>query len=337
MCPRPLLTGAAWLDGVDDAPSPRGSVGLVRIAVTGAFGFIGRSLVQAALAAGHSVLVIGRGSAPKEWSDLSNLECRSRDLVYADDLAELFQGCDAVVHLAAVMRERPGQLEECCRATQRVLEAMDRASIPVLIGMSSVAVYDGVRCHRSSVIDESSPINEREGELGRYARMKSRQERLYHDWWQPGKSLVVLRPGMAYDDLTLSDSALGYLFLAGVHGGSIPVVHVASVSEAILSALTQLEGRHIFNLFNDSLPNYDAYLRELRERGFTRFMISVPWWLYVPLLSMLARPLKLLRPIPDGLHLNSLHLRHKPFRFDNSKAKRELSWRPRRGLESRSY
>lgn len=72
----------------------------MKIAVTGATGFIGSHFTKQALAAGHAVLAIRRSPAstpripmeqPPQWLD------RAMDEVTADDL----KGCDVLVHLAA--------------------------------------------------------------------------------------------------------------------------------------------------------------------------------------------------------------------------------------------
>lgn len=70
----------------------------MRIAVTGATGFLGRHLVPAALRAGHQVRALVRyGKAPPPGAEVVQGE-----LGYPEALRELVRRADAVIHLAAV-------------------------------------------------------------------------------------------------------------------------------------------------------------------------------------------------------------------------------------------
>src|SRR5579864_7355263 len=62
---------------------------MMRVVVTGATGFIGTRLTEALRSAGHEVVTLGRGaSADYSWDAGS------------DAPAEVFEGANAVVHLA---------------------------------------------------------------------------------------------------------------------------------------------------------------------------------------------------------------------------------------------
>ena len=79
------------------------SGGVVRIAVTGAQGKVGRVVVAAATAAGHEVLRLDRVAAPGvEHLDTSD---------YASFVTKL-DGCDALIHLAALPSPWPAPAHE---------------------------------------------------------------------------------------------------------------------------------------------------------------------------------------------------------------------------------
>jgi len=121
--------------------------------VTGGAGFIGSHVVDAMLGAGHHVVSIDNYST----GTTSNLEEARRSARFtevscdlfteAEALVELFDGADAVVHLAANADVRFGwdaprrDLEQNVIATHNVLEAMRAASVPRLLFSSTGSVY----------------------------------------------------------------------------------------------------------------------------------------------------------------------------------------------------
>ncbi len=122
----------------------------MRVAVTGATGNVGTSLL-AALADDpqiDSVVGIARRlpaiSFPKiEWVPAD---------VTSYDLVPLFQGCDAVVHLAWLIQ--PSRDLDTLRATnidgtRAVLRAVAAAEVPNLVYASSIGAYSpGTKDHR---------------------------------------------------------------------------------------------------------------------------------------------------------------------------------------------
>ena len=78
----------------------------MRIAITGATGFIGQHLAQRLVADRHDVVLIAR----TERTDVSALPASQVKLVANDlsdpaALTEAFAGCDAVAHCAGINRE----------------------------------------------------------------------------------------------------------------------------------------------------------------------------------------------------------------------------------------
>ncbi|WP_199853026.1 NAD(P)-dependent oxidoreductase [Plantactinospora sp. BC1] len=74
----------------------------MRIAVTGGAGTVGRSVVEHALAEGHTVVEIDRPSAPYAGSAVpAGLVRRPADVTDYPALLRALDGCEALVHLAA--------------------------------------------------------------------------------------------------------------------------------------------------------------------------------------------------------------------------------------------
>lgn len=79
----------------------------MRVAITGGTGFVGANTARALLAAGHQLVIVSRGSrkvAPR--SDVTTIRA---DVASGTGLREAFEGCDAVVHLIAIIREKGQQ------------------------------------------------------------------------------------------------------------------------------------------------------------------------------------------------------------------------------------
>jgi NADH dehydrogenase len=104
----------------------------MRIAITGAAGFIGSHLTSRLESEGHGLVLIARnpvkGDARFVESDLSSVE----------RLTRLFQGCNAVAHCAGINRETGAQTYERVhvRGTRNVVEAAKRAGVEKIVLMS---------------------------------------------------------------------------------------------------------------------------------------------------------------------------------------------------------
>jgi uncharacterized protein YbjT (DUF2867 family) len=79
---------------------------LARIAIVGGTGFVGTHTSRALAAAGHEVRLVARGQRRPR---VQGTAFARADVVTGEGLAEALSGCDTVLHLAAVIRERGGQ------------------------------------------------------------------------------------------------------------------------------------------------------------------------------------------------------------------------------------
>jgi uncharacterized protein YbjT (DUF2867 family) len=111
---------------------------VARIAITGGTGFIGLHTAKALLAAGHEVRLVARGERGGPRPEGATLV--RADVITGKGLAEAFDGCDSVVHLVAVIRERRKQTFERVNVggTENVVLAARQAEVAHLVHLSAI-------------------------------------------------------------------------------------------------------------------------------------------------------------------------------------------------------
>lgn len=73
----------------------------MKIAITGGSGGIARAITPLALADGHSVVLVDRVALP-DFEEQEKLRFVSADIADYDALVKAFEGCDALIHMAAI-------------------------------------------------------------------------------------------------------------------------------------------------------------------------------------------------------------------------------------------
>jgi uncharacterized protein YbjT (DUF2867 family) len=130
------------------------------ILVTGASGFVGSHTVPALLAAGHRVVAMVHHRAAGEAllgrlpaAARSAFELREADVTRRTTLPPALAGVDAVVHLAAIPRDRSGGADLArvnTGGTRAVIDAMAAAGVRRLVHMGALGVADDPRLHYAS-------------------------------------------------------------------------------------------------------------------------------------------------------------------------------------------
>jgi nucleoside-diphosphate-sugar epimerase len=103
----------------------------MRVAITGATGFVGSHLVLRLIGEGHEVVRLARHARPDEDVNVTPLDDVER-------LADAFAGCAAVAHCAGINREIDEQTYQRVHidATRNVVEAARRAGVEKIVLMS---------------------------------------------------------------------------------------------------------------------------------------------------------------------------------------------------------
>jgi UDP-glucose 4-epimerase len=303
----------------------------MRVAITGASGNVGTSLLQSLATdqAVESVIGIARRRPATEFPKTTWV---SAD-VSRDDLTRHFDGVDAVVHLAWLIQ--PSRDESVTRATnvdgsRKVFRAVAQAGVPRLVYASSVGAYSpGPKDRR---VDELWPTDGIESSF--YSRHKAEVERIldHFESDHPAIAVTRLRPALIFK----REAAAGIrrLFAGPFFPGFlarpslIPIVprierlrfqavHSHDVGDAYRRALTR-DVRGAFNIAAEPVLDPDELGRLLGARP-----VAIPARV-VRALADLTWKLRL-QPSPKGWLDMALAV---PL-MDWSRAQRELGWTPR--------
>jgi nucleoside-diphosphate-sugar epimerase len=307
----------------------------MRIVITGASGNVGTSVLSALGQDDDVEEIVGlarrvpRAQFPKTtW--------RQAD-VTASDLARLFAGADAVIHLAWLIQ--PSRDERTTRrvnvdGSARVFEAAARANVPSLVYASSIGAYSPGPDDRR--VDESWPTGGVPSSF--YSRHKAEVERLLDAFEirHPGIRVVRLRPALIFKRSAASE--IRRLFLGPLlpnrllrpellpvlpipRGLRTQAVHSLDVGDAYRLAATR-PVRGAFNLAAEPVLDRVTLARALRTR-----VVEVPARLVreAAAVSWRAR----LQPTPPGWLDMALAL---PL-MDSTRALEGLGWKPRFGAD----
>jgi uncharacterized protein len=138
-------------------------MGCMKVAITGATGFVGSKLVEKLLAQGDEVLVLTR-NASKAQAQFPQAQVVQYQPLETGDWQKSIEGCDAVVNLAGepiaekkwTTEQKKTILDSRELGTQKIVAAIEQATNKpqVLISASAIGYY-GVS--ETASFDESSP------------------------------------------------------------------------------------------------------------------------------------------------------------------------------------
>lgn len=186
----------------------------MRLAVTGATGFVGSHLLDIALAGGDRVTALTRRDQPAR----EGVSWVSGDLRDRSALEELVHDADAVIHVAGVI-------------SGQTAAAFERGNVEGTLAMLAAATAGGVRrfIHVSS-------LAAREPKLSLYGASKARAEELVHS---SGLDWAIVRPPAVYgpgdrETLELFRMAkLGIMLMPPK--GRVSVIHADDLARLLLA------------------------------------------------------------------------------------------------------
>jgi nucleoside-diphosphate-sugar epimerase len=218
---------------------------MIRACITGATGFLGRSLAAALVAGGGQVRALVRPTASLAGLPGRGLETVTGDLEDRDSLQRAVDGQEIVFHCAARVAQwgdRDGFYRVNVDGTRRLLEACLAAGVRRFIHVSSVTVMGIPRS--AAPMDESAPYTDRYFE--HYTETKIAAEKLVGDFCAArGLPAVIVRPGLIWGagDTTILphlEKLARRRLLVHIGGGrnALCLAHVDNVVDALVRAAT---------------------------------------------------------------------------------------------------
>jgi nucleoside-diphosphate-sugar epimerase len=218
----------------------------MRVFVTGGTGFIGGHVVRQLRERGDDVVAWVRTPAKAEPLAALGVEVRAGDLSDRTALAAGIEGCDAVIHGAAIYEvgipksERPAMYEANVVGTENALGAAGDAGVGRVVYVSTIGAFGNTH---GKVVDESY---EHPGQsfTSYYEETKYRAHQVAERLIAEGLPCVIVQPGGVYgpgDHSALGKQMLDFLdgrmpFVPFADLG-MNMVHVEDVAAGVLLAL----------------------------------------------------------------------------------------------------
>ncbi len=231
----------------------------MKLAITGATGFVGSHLVDVALATGHEVKALTRRNQPPR----DNLDWIAGDLSSRDALEQLVDDVDAVIHVAGTI-------------SAPTAAGFEKGNVQGTLAMLAAATAGGVQrfVHVSS-------LAAREPKLSLYGASKAKAEALVHG---SGLDWAIVRPPAVYgpgDKETLElfrMAKLGLMLMPPK--GHVSVIHADDLARLLLALAPYPAPSNILIEPDDGKPggwSHREFARSLaRAVGVRAAVISSP-------------------------------------------------------------
>jgi UDP-glucose 4-epimerase len=309
----------------------------MKVVVTGATGNVGTSTVQALSESPEIDGIVGLARREPTWAPAKTTWVEAN--VLSADLGAIFEGADAVIHLAwAIQSSRDAVTLERINVegSRRVFEAVAAAGVPKLVHASSVGAYS--RGPKDRQVDEGWPTEGTPTSF--YSRHKVAVERELDSFEadNPETRVVRLRPALIFKDEAATEIRRLFVgpFLPNflLRRGFLPAlprverlrfqaVHSEDVGRAYLRAvLADVEGA--FNIAAEPPLSPEEMAKRIGVRSFpvparvVRRLADLSWRMR-------------LQPTPPGWLDMALNV---PL-MSSARAREELGWEPRHsGVEA---
>lgn len=294
--------------------------------ITGAGGFVGTALCDAASKAGWDVTAITRKPATAALENTGatcvqlNLNSSGADAA----LAERLTSQSVLVHLATEMTgDWAAHTASTLPAMKAILDAV-RDTGAHLVHLSSIMVYDFDAIPSGAIVDEDSPLECAPKRRDGYARAKIAQEQMMG---KLAPNATALRPGAIYGPNHVMNAHIGIsagpILLRLAAKGQVPLCHLSTCIAAILSA-AETRAQGAVNVVDSDLPDRVRFLNALAQNNWPQIIVPLSWRLLAPAAWLFDKLRVPAGKLPGLLRWSVLQSRMKPFAYDNARLKGAL-------------
>jgi nucleoside-diphosphate-sugar epimerase len=310
--------------------------------VTGATGLLGSHVAEQLIAGGERVRALVRPTSDTSFLQQLGVELATGDLHDPESLRRFVGGADVVYHCAAKVGEwgpwRQFQ-NEIIDATRNLVDACRSVGVGRLLHVSSITVYGNLKAG-TELFTEEQPLGQNLWLWDYYRQAKIAAEELLRKY--PG-AWTIVRPSWIYgprDRTTLprvvkailagrvsllgtGDNLLNIIHAADVAAGAILATnHSGAVGQAYnLSSAGEITQRRLLDTMCDLL----SVPRVTRQTPY-----RLAFWVGF-LSEVIGRLIFIKRPPHITRYVVSLIGR--PTQFSTAKARTQLGWQPKVGIE----
>jgi len=306
----------------------------VRVALTGASGYTGGRLLERLLGRGDEVRALVREGSDIKTGISGKVDVVRGILGRAEDARRLVEGCDAVLHVAAVYRTA-GHPDSYYRqinveGTRALLEAAKASRIRRFVHTSTVGVHGDVK---SPPAGEDAPI----APSDIYQETKAEADALARRFGEEhGLEVAIVRPGAIYGP---GETRLLKVFKAiargryAVVGSGRPHYHLVFIDDLVEGFLLALDrpeaaGQTFIIAGPDSISQNDLAREVARATGGSVWPFHLPAW-PIQRLGDLVEALSVPLGIEPPLHRRRVDFWTKNRSFSIEKARRLLGYAPK--------
>jgi nucleoside-diphosphate-sugar epimerase len=316
----------------------------MKVAVTGAGGFLGRALVSRLQETDHEPLAIVKSRRSADEYGETGVEVVVSDLLQDEAYDGLLSGCQGLVHCAA-LRRHYGRWEDFSRAnieiTRRLMGQALESKLERIVHISTASVYGNDRSHYGT--NEESDYGRRIVDY--YTRSKIEADRIVVGLIkEKGLPAVILRPGYIWGpgDPTVIPFIVERLksknlFLVDGGDNLLSLTFIDNVVEAIILALENEEATgRIFNITDGSRVTSRKFTEDIESvLGIELPIRSVPYPLIYSISYLIERSYQVAgkSSSPPYTRFLARFLKYSAF-FDISRAIYELNYKPRISYKS---